>query len=191
MREKVQEEYARLAALPPAERIHAPDKTIDDLGRLSCDLFNEVHPLMKAYVAASETHREYIGFMNDIQVCVQEEKLSNEEACKKVSAAVMAEDANRPADQKVWPRIVEGINAANALDPAKMLKDLVVLTARNAQFIKSAAELKNSFKGFDAATIKKASAVGKISEQLATTGECLVFLTEKFRQVQVLKYYQK
>ena len=190
-REKIQEEYARLTALPPAERVHAPDRSIDDLGRLSHDSFNEMHGVMKAYVAASENHREYVGFMNDVQCCVQEEKLSNEDACKKVADAVIAEDANRPADEKVWPKVVEGINAVNALDPAKKLEELGVLTIRNAGFIKTAAELRNSFNGFDAATLQKVEAVGKIGVQLKDTSECLAFLVEQFRRVQVLKYYKK
>ena len=120
-REAYAKEYERLAALPPAEVVQSPNKAISDCAKLSCDLFNEVQPLMKAYATAVENRREYTGFMNDVRYYVEEEGMSNKDACKKVHDAVIAADAKLPADQKVWPKIQKGIVAANQLDPRSSL----------------------------------------------------------------------
>ena len=89
--------------------------------------------MMKAYVAKVESCREYTGFMNDIRYYVEEEKLSNKEACRKVCDAVIAADANRAGGQKIWPKIQKGIVAANELDPKKQLAKIALLIARNTE----------------------------------------------------------
>ena len=191
-KEKVTEEYNRITSLPPAERIVCGcDKAIDDLGGAVCDARNFAQGKMVAYVKATENHREYVGFMNDVEVLVEEEGLSSEDAVKKLSAEILKEDASRAEADKVWPRIVEGIVAVEALKPEAMLKELAVATLRNADLIVTASRLKDSFKGFDATTIRKVSAVANIAKQAGETAECLALLTEQFRKVQVAKLYMK
>lgn len=191
-KEKVTEEYNRITALPPAERIVCGcDKAIDDLGGAVCDARNFAQGKLAAYVKATESHREYVGFLNDVEVLVKEEGLSNEEAVKKLNAEILKEDATRADADKVWPRIVEGIIAVEALKPETMLKELAVATLKNADLIATASRLQNSFSGFDATTLRKASAAANIAKQVSETAECLALLTEQFRKVQVAKLYMK
>lgn len=191
-REDIAKEYERVAALPPAERIHSPNKAVDDFGRLSFDLYNYCHPLLKNYVAATTNHRQYTGFMNDVQFVMKSEGLSEEDAMAKVCALVQEEDQARPEAEKVWPKIVEGWAAANALDPAKQLAEIARLLLRNHEIVVSAQALPNSFKNEDfIGQAQRAVEVGLITAQLAQTTEMLGFLGEQFRRVQKLKTYQK
>ena len=191
-KEKITEEYNRITSLPPAEQVVCGcDKAIDDLGGAVCDAHNFAQGKMVAYVKATENHREYLGFQNDVEVLVKEEGLSNEEAIKKLNAEILAADATRAEPDKVWPRIVEGIVAVEALKPEAMLKELAVATLKNADLIATASRLQNSIKGFDATTMRKVSAVANIADQAGETAECLALLTEQFRKVQVAKLYMK
>ena len=191
-KEKVAEEYNRITSLPPAERVVCGcDKAIDDLGGAVCDARNFAQGKLAAYVKATENHREYVGFLNDVEVLVKEEGLSNEDAVKKLNAEILAADATRAEADKVWPRIVEGIVAVEALKPESMLKELAVATLKNADLIVTASKLQSSFSGFDATTLTKAQAAVSIAEQAAETAECLTLLTEQFRKVQVAKLYMK
>ena len=191
-REKVAEEYNRITSLPPAERIVCGcDKSIDDLGGAVCDVRNFAQGKMVAYVKATENHREYVGFLNDVEVLVKEEGLSNEEAIKRMNAEILKEDAMRADADKVWPRIVEGIVAVEALKPEGMLKELAEATLKNADLIVTASGLKDSFSGFDDTTLTKACAVTGIAKQAGEAAESLALLTEQFRKVQVAKLYMK
>lgn len=189
-----QEEYARLAALPPAQMIVSPSPEISNCAKLSCDLFNEVHPIMKAYVDKTETNREYTGFMNDIKYLVEEEKMSEQDACKKVAEDVIAADANRPDDQKVWPKIKSGIAAANELDPKQQLVKIAVLIARNLEIVKSVQAFKDSaaFKNMDfQAMLVRGKECAAIVNQSEDTGKCLYFLQEQFTRVVLLDIYAR
>ena len=191
-KEKIAEEYNRITSLPPAQRIVCGcDKAIDDLGGAVCDLRNLSQGYLTAYVKATENHREYVGFMNEIELLIKEEGLSSEDATQKVKAEILKEDATRADADKVWPRVVEGIVAVEALKPEVMLKELAVATLKNSDLIVTASRLKDSFKGFDSTTLAKASAAANISKQAGETAECLAFLTEQFRKVQVAKLYMK
>jgi len=187
-----QKEFERLSNLPPAVAVASPNKAITKCAKLSCDLFNEVQPLMKAYVAKVESNREYTGFMNDVQYYVKEEKLSNQEACKKVKDDVVAADANRPDDQKVWPKIKRGIAAANELDPKKQLAQIAILVARNADIQKEVSDLPKSFSNEDfAGKMKRGDECSAISKQLAESAECLVYLGDQYSRVVELESYAR
>ena len=191
-REAVQKEYERLTSLPAAEQVVSPNKQVNDVGRASSDLYNVCHAKLKNYVAATENHREFTGFMNDVQFVMKNEGLSEADAMAKVCALVQEEDKARPDAEKVWPRIVKGWAAANALDPAKQLAEIARLVIRNQEIVKSAKELPNSFKNEDfMGKAKRASEVSLITAQLAQTAEMLAFLGEQYRRVQKLKTYQK
>ena len=188
-REAYAKEYERLAALPPAEVVQSPNKAISDCAKLSCDLFNEVQPLMKAYATAVENRREYTGFMNDVRYYVEEEGMSNKDACKKVHDAVIAADAKLPADQKVWPKIQKGIVAANQLDPKKQLANIALLVARNAEIVKSAKKLSSALQDKD--FMGRYAECTAISKQLAQALECLVFLGDQYSRVVELENYAR
>lgn len=184
-------EYARLAALPPGRMVVSSDPHIAGIARTSCDVFTEVQSIMKAYVDKTESSREYTGFMNDVAYYVKEEKLSNADACKKVHDAVVAADANRPADQQVWPKIAKGIAAANELEPAKQLARLALLTVRNQTVARDVKKLKHSFKGDFMTVACRTLEIVAICDQTMDSVECLVFLGEQFRRVLVLENYAR
>ena len=190
-REVVQKEYERLTSLPAAEQVVSPNKQVNDVGRASSDLYNVCHAKLKNYVAATENHREFTGFMNDVQIVIKDEGLSEEDAMAKVCALVQEEDKARPDAEKVWPRILEGWAAANALDPAKQLAEVATLVIRNQEIVNSANNLPNSFANEDfMSKAQRGVEAAKIGEQAAETTEMLLFLGEQFRRVQKLKTYK-
>ena len=191
-REAVEKEYARVIALPPAERITSPNKAVDDVARLSHDVYNSSHERLKNYAAKTENHREFTGFMNDVKAVMEEEKLSEQDAMAKVCALVQEEDKARPDAEKVWPKIMTGWAAANALGPEQQLAEIGRLLIRNKDIVASAAKLPDAFKTGDVMSkAKRAAEVAKITEQTSQTAEMLAFLGEQFRRVQMLKNYKK
>ena len=191
-RDDVAKEYERVIALPSAKRILSPNKQVDDFARLSFDLYNFCHPLLKEYVAATENHREFTGFMNDVKAVMENDKLSEKDAMAKVCALVQEEDKARPDAEKVWPRIEAGWVAANALDPAKKLAEIARLVLRNHEIVVSAKNLPYSFRNEDnMGKILRGVECAAISAQLAQTAEILAFLGEQYRRVQKLKTYRK
>ena len=191
-REAVEKEYERVISLPPTEQIHSPNKRVDEVARLSFDLYNLCHPLLKEYEAKTRNHREYIGFMYDVQSVVKDEGLSEKDAMAKVCSLVQEEDKARPDAEKVWPRIEEGWAAANALAPEKKLKEIARLVVRNQEISESAKKLPDSYKDEDfKSKIERGAECGNISKQLAQSAEMLALLGEQYRKVQFLKFYQK
>ena len=191
-RETVQREYERVIAMPPAEQVVSPNKQVNDVGRLSFDQYNFCHSLLKEYVAATENHREYAGFMNDVQCVMKDEGLGEEDAMAKVCAIIKDEDNARPDTEKVWPRVEAGWSAANALDPAKKLAEIARLVVRNQEISKSAKTLPDSYKEEDfKSKIARGAESGTISKQLAQSAEMLAFLGEQYRRVQIAKNYRK
>ena len=192
-RAKYQEEFTQFAALPPAQRVHSPNRAIADCAKLSCDLFNEMHPMMKAYVAKVESSREYTAFMNEVRYCVEEEKLSNKDACKKVYDAVIADDAKRPDGEKLWPKIHNGIVAANELDPKKQLAQIAVLIARNSNITKSAQELPKAFSKEKDFRVKaqRASECAAVLKQAMDCLVCLNYLSDQYSRVVELDNYAR
>lgn len=191
-REEVAKEYERLTSLPPAARILSPCKPVDDVARASYDLFNFVQPLLKEYVAATTNHREYTGFMNDVQFVMKDENLSREEAMKKVVATILEEDKARAEADKVWPKVMIGWQAADALDPVKKLAEIARLALRNQEIVKSAKALPKAFDNEDLMSkAQRGAECYKILGQLAESAECLGFLGEQYRRVQLLKNYRK
>ena len=192
-RDAMQKEYDRLAAVTPEPPVRCSvDRAIDDLGVAVGVNYAFAHKLMKEYVDATTNHREYIGFLNDVKYYMEEEKLDEKAAYEKVVAGIMEQDAKAASpEEKVWPRVVAGIKAVDALSPENKLKELAPVVIATVKCISTAKELKNSFKGFDATTVEKGIACVKILEQGVYTTECLAFLTEQFKRVLVAKHYAK
>lgn len=191
-REVVEKEYKRVISLPPTEQVFSPNKQVNDVGRMSFDQYNFCHSLLKEYVSAAENHREYTGFMNDVQCVMKDEGLGEQDAMAKVYSLVQEEDKARPDAEKVWPRIQEGWVAANALDPKKKLVEIARLVVRNQEISESTKKLPDSFKDGDFQTkFQRGVEVDKISGQLKESAEMLTFLGDQYRKVQIDKFYQK
>ena len=192
-REKMAKEYERLAALPPAAPNHCPyDRALDRLGVAVSENYNFAHKLMKDFVGATENRRAYVGFLNDVAYYVEEEKMEETAAMERVVKEIQAAD-EKIADpkEKVWPRVVEGINATNALNPVQKLQELAPVAAATLRAIAECEQLKNSFNGFDATTIEKGICAGKIIVQGKEASECIAFLTIQLQRTIKAKYYAK
>lgn len=187
-----QKKYSRLYSLPPAEPVPSSNEEVSICAQLSCDLFNEVHPLMKAYVDKIDSNREYISFMNDVRYYVEEEKMSNADAIKKVVDAVIAADVNLPDKEKLWPKIQKGVAATKELDPKTQLIKLTELIARSKNVTERVAKLPVSFMNeslqdkFD--RVRECFAIGK---QLADVKKCLIFLVDQYLRVVELENSSK
>ena len=185
-RDALAKEYERLAAIKPGPKIiFSGDKAINDLGALSYTSHVFALDLMKNYVNATENHREYLAFMSDMDYYVKEEKMSEKDAYEKIKAEVSAKD---PA---MWKQVEAGIAATNALGPVELLKKIAPVAVTAAKTSQSATQLKNSFKGFDQATMLKAKTCADIINETAITTECLAFLTLQFQRVVTMMTYKK
>ena len=202
-REAQEREYKRLAELPPAQMVKSPDRDIAACAKQCCDLFNVAQPKMRAYIIKIETSREYVGFINDVQYCIEEEKMSNTEACKKVKDAVVAADANRPDDEKVWPKILKGWEAARQLGPKA--DELLILELNHRHIAtcarmgkiykklrKSQKELKNE-KNKTAKQERAAELMNRLAEcaaiqkQLSDASKCISFMMNQYSRVKELE----
>lgn len=191
-KERISAEYNRIISIAPAQPVVcACDKSIESLGAAVCDIHNLSQEKLNAYVKATENHREYIGFMNDVELLVKEEGLNNEDAVKRVSDEILKEDATRADEEKVWPRVTAGIESVESLKPEVVLTEIAAATVKNIDFIQTANGLRDSFNGFDETTLEKLMAVKDITLQATETSECLGFLTEQYRKVLVAKLYKK
>ena len=192
-RNAMQDEYKRLSTTPPEPPARCEyDRAIDNLGVAVGVNYAFSHKLMKEYVSATENRREYLGFLNDVKYYIDEEKLDEKAAVDKVVKGIMAEDEKiTNPEEKVWPRVVEGINATNSLKIENKLKEIIPVLAANAKNLKTVTELKNSFNGLDATVIAKGVACAKIAKQATFTAECLTFIAEQFRRTLVARYYAK
>ena len=192
-RDAMTKEYNRLAALPPVYCNHCPeDKALDSLGVAVSKSYNFAHKLMKEYVAATETQRAYLGYMNDIEYYVTEEKMEEEAAANRVMKEIQESDVQvANPEEKMWPQVVIGIQATNALKPAQKLQEIAPVALAVAQAIKDCNKLKDSFKGFDQATVAKGICAGKIIKQATDTAECLAFLSIQFKRAIQAQTYAK
>lgn len=193
-REAYQNEYKRLAALPPAQMVASPNPDVANLAKMSCDLFNEFQPMMKAYVDKVETSREYTGFLNDVRYYVEQEKMSEADACKKVAADVQAADAKLAADQKVWPKILRGYAAVGELDVKSQLVKIAALVARNQKIVESVKNL-SSGKSFEKEDFMGKAQRGRecnaILSQATDTLNCLKYLGDQYTRSLELEAYAR
>lgn len=195
-RKAKENEYKRLAAMPPVEEVESPDHGISQCARQSVDLFNETQKKMKAYVDFVETCREYTGFINDIQYYVEEERLSRDEACRKVVAEVNAADAKLPDDQKLWPRIKRSAAAAEELGPKNELDVILGLNSRvvklrnwlakkQSELLKSRKKEKKN-RGLIVEIDKRLAECSAVGVQLNDASQCISFMIDQHNRVDAL-----
>ena len=208
-REAQEQEYRRLAALPPAQLVvQSPRRDIAICAKESCDLFNVAQPKMRAFIALTENSYEYRGYCNDVQYYIEQEKMSSAEAQKKVRDAVIAGDANRPDGEKVWPKIVKGAEAARQFGFASEREQFLALQVRQleiyARLVKIIQNLNKERK--ELRKLAKEKMISKaerrerevvigqrISEcmaiqgQVALSGRCISFMIEQYNRVMELE----
>ena len=197
-------EFKRLADSPPAQVVKSPRKEIAIRAHESCDLFNVAQPKMKAYIALTENSYEYRGYINDVQYYIEEEKMSSAEAQKKVRDAVIAGDASRPDDEKIWPKIVKGAEAARQFGSEAEWKLFLALRLQqieiNAKVVKICKafydrqkELKKLVKKKqiskeqmqqeNSVILERLAECAAIQRQLSDAGKCIAYMVEQHNRV--------
>ena len=193
-REAQEKRFKQLAALPPAQMVAvAPGRDITSsakytvkegkgkkekvvvvpvdcpkvnalCAKASCDLFNEAHRKMKAYITFYENCRECVGFMNDVQYFVEEEKLSQKDAYEKVAKSVMAADAKLSADEKVWPKIQKGLMAAKTFGSGNEMSQVLALRSRQIEILAALGKVNTALDAMQK-ELKKAKKNKRISNE--------------------------
>lgn len=166
--QEVNDEYEEYAKKPQAvEVIVSGDKAIDAIGKTSAEVNRQTNLLLEEYLVS--TNIKYRHFMGAVDQKVKDLNMPKEKAIKALQDEYMATEEGKAE----WKDIEAG---RNALDPARKLAEITPLLASAGEVLKNASDLKNSFSGFDATTMKKVAAVKKIQEQAEHSREALNFL---------------
>lgn len=172
---EVSDDYKQFEkGLPPAEAVVSGDKAVDAVGVLSANVYKQTTTLLKDYIAA--TNPIYRTFYGQMTTEIDTQKLSEEAAFKVVKDRYMATEAGK----QEWAQVELGIKAVQALNPAQKLLEITPLLASAADNAKNAAQLKDSFKGFDANTLAKVNATKKIIDQSNSSTKALYFLQRSY-----------
>jgi len=186
-------EYERFAAMPPAPINRcASDCALDRLAIAVSVNYNFTHKLMREFVAATENYRAYIGFLNDVNRYVKEKQMDEVEAMAFVAREIQANDLTiEDPEKKVWPRVVDGINAANAMNPQLKLRELAPVAVAVTRAVEDCQRLQHSFRQVDATMIEKGICAAIIIKQGYDTIRCLSFITTQLRRTMLAKFYAK
>ena len=203
-REAQENEYKRLAALQPAQVVFTPSRDIAICAQQSCDLFNVAQPKMRAYVALTENSYEYRGYINDVQYYIDEEKMSRDEAQKKVRDAVIAGDLNRPEEEKIWPKVLKGAEAARQFGTESESKQFLALRASHLEIEARLAKITQALFRFrkdlkkaeknkqiskesrmeqESAIMQRLAECAAVQRQLSDAGKCISFMEEQCNRV--------
>ena len=207
-REAQEREYRRLAGLPPAQAVQSPNRNIAFLAKQSCDLFNMAQPKMRAYIALTENSYEYNGFVNDVRYYIENEKMTEAEAQKKVYDAVIAADATRPDDEKVWPKILKGAAAARQFGPQSERDQMMALLSRSIEIsaavvnicktlrdrqkkmkklVKEKKMSKKQMKEENGLIMQRLAECSAIQMQLSEAGRCISFMMDQYNRAKELE----
>ncbi len=168
---------------PPAAAVETGDAKIDNISHASAELYGFTIRYLDEYIAAADNRKEYLGFIAEVEYLMKNKNISREAAYEEVRKACMAEAP------EIWPKVVEGYNAVNALEPENKLNELLPLVPRAAQIVADASSLQSSLLGFDAAIINKLSAVKSVLVQAKFSGKALDFLVRQYQLNQEAKAF--
>ena len=183
-------------ALPPAEWQPTGVRSLDDIGILSAQVYQQTYQYLQEYVSATENNRYYIGLMNEVDEIKKNEGLEDFAALQKAFNNIAEADQNRPeGEEPVLPRVIEGYNAVQALKPSNKLQELRPMLPHIADLIlrsnklpdKVKAELVNDpFK--IPPTLKSAK---KVQEQLYHTQKLAQYIVMQYERNQEMKKYMQ
>ena len=197
------EKFKEAAAARPPAFVATGERALDDVGILSAQIYGSTIKYLDEYVRASENNRYYIGFMNDSVELSKEKKIPIGQAMAEILKEYREADAKvAKEEEKVYPRVVEGFQAIEALKPANKLRELapiaiqaarVALEAEKVAKIVSKTYSKIDFRDVDGMAKKVAvtAALAKVTEQALFDVRALDFLQDQYkRNIELEKYMQ-
>ena len=202
---EVAEKYAKFQAVVaerPPEYVRTGERSLDDVGILSAQIYGSVIKYLDEYVKATENNRYYIGFMNDVKELVKEKNMPVPQAMAQILKEYRDNDAKLEPDKKVYPRVVEGYRAVEALKPANKLKELapiaiqaakVAVQAKRASDVIAKTYSTISFNDVEGMRkkVRITAAAAKVVEQTAFETIALDFLQDQYQRNQEMKSYMQ
>lgn len=194
---KIASEYEQFKnSLPPAVWQPTGVRRLDDIGILSAKLYLETYNLMKEYISATENNRYYIGLMEEVDRIKRQEKLDEAQALQKAFNNIAEADKNRAADQEPnLPRVIEGYNAVQALQPANKVLVLANMLPQIADLIVDAKRIPDEIKHELASNPFKATMAVKsannVLQQLYYTQKMVQYIKMQYDRNQEMKKYMQ
>jgi|GEM_PF-1508025 len=202
---EVAEKYAKFqeaAAQRPPEYVLTGERSLDDTGKLSAQVYGSMIKYLKEYVQATENNRYYIGFINDATEVAKEKKISIPEAMAQVLREYQENDAKAKPEDKVYPRVIEGYTAVEALKPENKLRELAPIAIQAAKVALQAKRLSDvitkTYSSIDFRDVegmrRKAvvtAALAKVTEQAVFNTIALDFLQDQYKRNQEMKSYMQ
>lgn len=186
-------------SLPPAEWVEVGMPALDSVGALSAQLYNDTYVTMMEYINAADNHRYYVMLLNDVEAVKKEaekknEKLDDETAVQKVLNDCAEQDKTRAEQDKLMPRVIEGYNAVQALQPANKIATLIPLIARIAETAATAKNLPNEVKaaaGNPMQAAKMVKSAQNVISQLVKTAKMANWTKDQYDRNQEFKKYMQ
>lgn len=192
-RSRIDREYEKFMTERPATVIvDTGDQSVDSVATATANIYGATIKFLDEYVAATNNHRPYLGFVNEVKARMEDDKnLTGESAIAAVLDEVKKLDAEKPQEEQEYFRIVEGSKAVEALKPANKLIELAQLTIETDKVLGQINGLSKSFKGFDPAIQTKIKSVKNIKEQAEFTSKAIKFLQYRYEQEQNFKNFMQ
>lgn len=168
---------------PAVAAVNTGDQSLDTVAVASAKVYGSTVKYLDEYISATNNHRPYLGFLNEIEEKMKANKgLTAEKAAEMVLAEAKKDDEGKDPKEQVYPRIIAGRKAVAALKPTKKLEELAPLAVEAAKVASSAKGLVNSFSGFDPSTLKKLSSAKNIYNQADFSVKAIDFLNYRYQQ---------
>lgn len=172
-------------SLPPAEWQPTGVRSLDDIGILSAQVYQQTYQYLQEYISATENNRYYIGLMNEVDRIKETEQLEDFAALQKAFNNIAEADKNRPeGEAPVLPKVIEGYNAVQALKPSNKLLSLTPMLPQIADLIVRAKNIPNEIKAELSRDPIKAIAVGKSAKNVLVQ----LYHTQKLAQYIKMQY---
>lgn len=190
------------AARPPAF-VATGERALDEVGILSAEVYASTIKYLDEYIRATENNRYYIGFMNDSVELSKEKKIPIGQAMAEVLKEYREGDAKvEKEEEKIYPRVIEGFQAVEALKPANKLRELAPLALRAANVALNAEKIAHiitkTYSSIDfrdvngmAKKVAVTAALAKVTEQTLFDVRALDFLQDQYkRNIEMEQYMQ-
>ena len=194
---EITSEYERYRnSLPPADWEPTGVPSVDDIGILSVQLYEQTYNFLQEYISATENNRYYIGLMNEVDEIKKNEGLEDEAALEKAFNNIAEADKNLPeGSEPALPHVIEGYNAVQALSPLNKLQAitpmfpaLVDLTLR-AKHIPE--EVATAVQNDPFTAIPILMSAKNVLEQLYHTQKMLQYVKLQYERNQEMKKYMQ
>lgn len=196
-------EFQEAVAQRPAAYVFTGERSVDEVGKLSAEVYDATIKYLNEYIKATENNRYYIGFMNDVQEVAKEKKITTAQAMAEVLADYKKADseATNPED-KIYNKVIEGYRAVQALKPANKLKELAPIAIRAGKVALQAKNVQNvivktystiNFRDVNGMKRKVlvTGSIAKVLEQAYFDTRALEFLIDQYKRNQEMISYMQ